>query len=145
MAVDDSYGKWQLIFNAGKAITSSSYEKLDRLTQSTAHFRPASFNMNRFPGHPFLSIVTHNLLRRCSMKVRYCEKYEKYVSIHHCEFFNNGKACEFRGNISWNRIKDLQIDSKRPKEDVSPVAKPFKCSLDRLSSTYPGMSRSDRR
>ncbi len=63
------------------------------------------------------------------MKVQYCGKYEKYVSAHHCEFFNEGKACKYYSNVRWERIKDLMADRRRPKRDVNGVIKPFQCSL----------------
>ncbi len=63
------------------------------------------------------------------MKIRYCLKYEKYVSQQHCEFFNEGKDCEFYSSVSWNSIKDLLRDESRPKWEVNTVIKPFKCNL----------------
>ena len=63
------------------------------------------------------------------MKIRYCKKYEKYVSQQHCEFFNEGKGCEFYSSASWNSIKDLLQDEDRPKWEVNAVIKPFKCNL----------------
>lgn len=63
------------------------------------------------------------------MKIRYCRKYEKYVSQQHCEFFNEGKGCEFYSSASWSSIKDLLRDENRPKWEVNAVIKPFKCSL----------------
>ena len=63
------------------------------------------------------------------MKIRYCKKYEKYVSQQHCEFFNEGKGCEFYSTVSWNSIKDLLQDDDRPKWEINTVIKPFKCNL----------------
>lgn len=63
------------------------------------------------------------------MKIRYCRKYEKYVSQQHCEFFNEGKGCEFYSSGSWSSIKDLLRDEDRPKWEVNEVIKPFKCNL----------------
>lgn len=63
------------------------------------------------------------------MKIRYCKKYEKYVSQQHCEFFNEGKGCEFYSAVSWNSIKELLQDEERPKWEVNAVIKPFKCNL----------------
>ena len=63
------------------------------------------------------------------MKIRYCRKYEKYVSQQHCEFFNEGKGCEFYSSASWSSIKDLLRDEDRPKWEVNEVIKPFKCNL----------------
>lgn len=63
------------------------------------------------------------------MKIRYCRKYEKYVSQQHCEFFNEGKNCEFYSSASWNSIKELLTDEDRPKWEVNAVIKPFKCNL----------------
>jgi hypothetical protein len=62
------------------------------------------------------------------MKIQYCGKYEKYVSVYHCEFFNEGKDCKYYSSLRWNRIKDLLADCERPK-DVSSVIKPFQCNL----------------
>jgi hypothetical protein len=64
-----------------------------------------------------------------AMKIRYCKKYEKYVSQQHCEFFNEGKECEFYSPSEWNSIKELLQDVNRPKWEVSEVIKPFKCNL----------------
>lgn len=63
------------------------------------------------------------------MKIKYCKKYEKYVSQQHCDFFNDGKECEYYSSTSWNSIKDLLQDEDRPKWEVNAVIKPFKCSL----------------
>jgi hypothetical protein len=63
------------------------------------------------------------------MKIRYCKKYEKYVSQQHCEFFNEGKGCEFYSSVSWSSIKELLQDEDRPKWEVNAVIKPFKCNL----------------
>ena len=63
------------------------------------------------------------------MKVRYCGKYQKYVSVYHCEFFNEGKTCEFYENRRWNRLKDLIADRNRPKWDVRTVIKPYMCKV----------------
>ncbi|GLI32796.1 hypothetical protein [Desulforhabdus amnigena] len=63
------------------------------------------------------------------MKIKYCQKYEKYVSQRHCEFFNEGAQCEYYSPKCWNSIKDLLADQGRPKWDVNAVIKPFKCNL----------------
>jgi len=63
------------------------------------------------------------------MKIKYCKKYDKYVSQQHCEFFNDGKNCEYYSPAQWNSIKDLMSDQNRPKWDINAVIKPFKCSL----------------
>lgn len=63
------------------------------------------------------------------MKIKYCKKYEKYVSQQHCEFFNDGPHCEFYSLARWNSIKDLLLDEGRPKWEVNAVIKPFKCNL----------------
>jgi hypothetical protein len=63
------------------------------------------------------------------MKIRHCRKYEKYVSQQHCEFFNEGKDCEFYSASRWNSIKDLMQDVNRPKWEVNEVIKPYKCNL----------------
>ncbi len=63
------------------------------------------------------------------MKIKYCKKYEKYVSQQHCEFFNDGERCGFYSPKSWNSIKDLLMDEDRPKWEVNAIIKPFKCHL----------------
>lgn len=63
------------------------------------------------------------------MKIKYCKKYEKYVSLQHCEFFNDGGDCEFYTQMRWPSIKDLLKDQDRPKWDANAIIKPFKCSL----------------
>jgi hypothetical protein len=63
------------------------------------------------------------------MKIKYCKKYEKYVSLQHCEFFNEGNTCEFYSQIRWGSIKDLLKDEDRPKWDANAIIKPFKCNL----------------
>ena len=70
------------------------------------------------------------------MKVRYCSNYDKYVSAFHCEFFNEGNECEFHETKTWDRIKDLRADRKRPKLELGTVVKPYRCGLmrqDRVS------------
>ena len=80
------------------------------------------------------------------MKIRHCRKYEKYVSQQHCEFFNEGKACEFYSANHWNSIKDLMQDVNRPKWEVNEVIKPLKCNLlDRESLHQMAMSRRAKR
>jgi hypothetical protein len=63
------------------------------------------------------------------MKIKYCKKYEKYVSQQHCEFFNDGAKCEYFSPSVWNSIKELMKDLERPKWEVNSVIKPFKCNL----------------
>jgi len=63
------------------------------------------------------------------MKIKYCKKYENYVSEQHCEFFNDGNSCEFNSPARWSSIKTLLTDKQRPKWNVSVVIKPFKCDL----------------
>jgi hypothetical protein len=63
------------------------------------------------------------------MKIRYCKKYEKYVSQQHCEFFNEGSRCDFYSLTRWNSIKELLQDANRPKWGVNEVIKPFQCNL----------------
>ncbi len=63
------------------------------------------------------------------MKIKYCKKYEKYVSQQHCEFFNDGNFCEFYSPMRWSSIKDLLQDEDRPKWDANSIIKPFQCSL----------------
>lgn len=74
------------------------------------------------------------------MKIKYCKKYGKYVSQQHCEFFNDGKSCEYYSPAQWNSIKELMRDHNRPKWEINTVIKPFKCSL--LSRDY--LNRWDR-
>ncbi len=68
------------------------------------------------------------------MKIKYCRKYDKYVSQQHCEFFNDGKNCEYYNPAQWNSIKELMSDNNRPKWDINAVIKPFNCNL--LSRDY---------
>jgi len=63
------------------------------------------------------------------VKIKYCRKYEKYVSQQHCEFFNEGENCEFYNPAQWNSIKELMRDHDRPKWEINAVIKPFKCNL----------------
>jgi hypothetical protein len=63
------------------------------------------------------------------MKIKYCKKYENYVSEQHCEFFNDGNSCEFYSPTRWSSIKSLLRDGDRPRWNVSVVIKPFKCCL----------------
>jgi hypothetical protein len=63
------------------------------------------------------------------MKIKYCKKYEKYVSQQHCEFFNEGVACRYYNAARWNSIKELLQDVNRPRWEVSEVIKPLKCNL----------------
>lgn len=63
------------------------------------------------------------------MKIKYCKKYEKYVSQQHCEFFNEGHSCEFYSPSRWPSIKDLLKDEDRPKWDANAIIKPFHCKL----------------
>lgn len=63
------------------------------------------------------------------MKIKYCKKYEKYVSLQHCEFFNDGNNCEFHSQMCWPSIKDLLKDLDRPKWDANAIIKPFHCNL----------------
>lgn len=63
------------------------------------------------------------------MRIKYCRKYEKYVSQQHCEFFNEGRDCEYYNHKQWNSIKELLADSSRPRWEVSEIIKPHKCSL----------------
>lgn len=70
------------------------------------------------------------------MKIKYCKKYEKYVSQRHCEFFNQGKSCEFYSHTSWQSIKDLLSDEERPKWDAHAIIKPFHCNLMNREMTH---------
>ena len=69
------------------------------------------------------------------MKIKYCKKYEKYVSEQHCEFFNEGNSCEFYTQRSWPSIKDLLRDDDRPKWDANAIIKPFQCKLMSMENT----------
>ncbi len=70
------------------------------------------------------------------MKIKYCKKYEKYVSERHCEFFNEGSSCEFYSELSWPSIKVLLADEDRPKWEVNAIIKPFKCNLMNREDTH---------
>jgi hypothetical protein len=35
----------------------------------------------------------------------------------------------YYSDTRWNRIKDLMVDRKRPKQDIGGVIKPFQCNL----------------
>ncbi|MGC8490195.1 MAG: hypothetical protein ACP5SH_00515 [Syntrophobacteraceae bacterium] len=70
------------------------------------------------------------------MKIKYCKKYEKYVSGQHCEFFNDGRFCEFYNETSWPSIKELLRDLDRPKWETNAIIKPFKCSLMSRENTH---------
>ena len=63
------------------------------------------------------------------MKIKYCRRYNKYVSQQHCEFFNEGRGCEYHSVAQWNSIKDLLQDENRPQREVNAIIKPFKCNL----------------
>lgn len=70
------------------------------------------------------------------MKIKYCKKYEKYVSEQHCEFFNDGRSCEFYNETGWPSIKELLRDLDRPKWETNAIIKPFKCSLMSRENTH---------
>jgi len=70
------------------------------------------------------------------MKIKYCKKYEKYVSGQHCEFFNDGNSCEFYTLKNWPSIKDLLKDMGRPKWDANAIIKPFQCNLMNREHTH---------
>ncbi len=76
------------------------------------------------------------VLRGTVMKIKYCKKYEKYVSVQHCEFFNDGRSCEFYSETSWPSIKELLRDADRPKWEAIAIIKPFKCSLMSRENTH---------
>jgi hypothetical protein len=63
------------------------------------------------------------------MKIKYCRRYNKYVSQQHCEFFNEGHRCDYYSSAQWNSIKDLLLDENRPEWTVSAIIKPFNCNL----------------
>ena len=63
------------------------------------------------------------------MKIKYCRRYSKYVSQQHCEFFNEGRGCEYHSPTQWTSIKDLLQDEKRPQLEVNAIIKPYKCNL----------------
>lgn len=81
------------------------------------------------------------------MKIKYCRKYDKYVSQQHCEFFNEGDGCEYFSAHRWNSIKDLLQDEDRPRWDVDEVIKPYRCNLlgKELSSSASRRRRMERR
>ncbi|MFP3869263.1 MAG: hypothetical protein ACLFVT_00085 [Syntrophobacteria bacterium] len=70
------------------------------------------------------------------MKIIYCKKYEKYVSKHHCEFFNEGENCPYYNPTTWASIKELLQDVTRPKWEIGEVVKPLKCSLLNREALY---------
>jgi hypothetical protein len=63
------------------------------------------------------------------MKINYCRRYSKYVSQQHCEFFNEGRGCEYYNPAQWASIKDLLQDENRPQGEVNAIIKPYKCNL----------------
>jgi hypothetical protein len=63
------------------------------------------------------------------MKIKYCTKYEKYVSQYHCELFNNGQECPYYTPKTWSSIKELLTDPERPKWEIGEVIKPLQCKL----------------
>ncbi|MFP5212990.1 MAG: hypothetical protein ACLGPL_06385 [Acidobacteriota bacterium] len=63
------------------------------------------------------------------MRIKYCRKYEKYVSQQHCEFFNEGKHCGYYSAKTWHSIKELTGDQDRPKWNVNEIIKPYKCDM----------------
>jgi len=83
--------------------------------------------------------------RGIQMKIKYCKKYEKYVSEQHCEFFNEGNSCEFYSPTRWSSIKDLLKDDDRPKWDADTIIKPFKCSLMDRGVTHQRARRAGKR
>ncbi len=79
------------------------------------------------------------------MKIKYCTKYEKYVSQYHCELFNNGKNCPYYSEKTWESIKKLLEDTKRPRWKVDEIIKPFYCHLlDREYYNNPARRRRPR-
>jgi hypothetical protein len=63
------------------------------------------------------------------MKIKFCRRYSKYVSQQHCEFFNEGCACQAGSSVHWKSIKDLLNDGGRPQWEVNAIIKPFNCRL----------------
>lgn len=64
------------------------------------------------------------------MRVMYCERYGKYVSQKHCEFFNDGRVgCSYYHSANWDSIRNLLRDHKRPKKEIGAIKKPFKCNF----------------
>lgn len=63
------------------------------------------------------------------MRVIFCNKYNKYMSLRYCEFFNQGSSCSFSGTVYWSSIKELLDDEDCPKWEVESVGKPFNCRL----------------
>ena len=63
------------------------------------------------------------------MRVMFCHKYNKYMSVRYCGFFNEGSSCRFSGSAHWDSIKELLDDEDRPKWEVGSVGKPFNCRL----------------
>lgn len=79
------------------------------------------------------------------MKIKYCKKYEKYVSQYHCELFNEGNKCPYYTVRTWNSIKELLTDPERPKWEIGEVIKPLQCKLiDRESYGTAGRRRRPR-
>ncbi len=79
------------------------------------------------------------------MKIKYCTKYEKYVSQYHCELFNNGKSCPYYSEKTWESIKKLMKDTRRPRWRVDEIIKPFHCHLlDREYYNNPARRRRPR-
>ncbi len=67
------------------------------------------------------------------MKIKYCPKYEKYVSQYSCEIFNAGSNCPYYSTKT-NSIKELLNDPERPEWAIGEVIKPLK--FDLLSGEY---------
>ncbi len=64
------------------------------------------------------------------MRIMYCERYDKYVSQKHCEFFNNARnQCSYYRPGCWETIRNLLRDHKRPKKEIGAISKPFKCDF----------------
>ena len=64
------------------------------------------------------------------MKIRYCKKYEKYVSTSPCEHLNEGKKCPFFDPSNfWQSLAELEKDQNRPKWEIGKLLKPKQCAL----------------
>jgi hypothetical protein len=64
------------------------------------------------------------------MRISFCRRSGRYVSKHHCEFFNEGSICENHNpDLCWESLKSLLNDANRPKWVVNRIKKPFQCNL----------------
>lgn len=63
------------------------------------------------------------------MRIRFCWKFQRYVSLQYCDFFNEGQRCTYYNPNSWNTLKELLDDDKRPEPVVAGILKPLQCSV----------------